>query len=122
MYLRKNFPIWRDAEQLCIEIEQAVRNFPRYHKYTIGSELRTLASGVLSAVTHAINNTEDKLYWVKKLTILIEELKLKIQIAKQLKVYQNFKQFEVIARLAVSIGKQARGWLKKLQHHGQQGT
>ena len=100
MYLRKNFPIWRDAEQLCIEIEQAVRNFPRYHKYTIGSELRTLASGVLSAVTHAINNTEDKLYWVKKLTILIEELKLKIQIAKQLKVYQNFKQFEVIARLA----------------------
>ena len=39
MYLRKNFPIWRDAEKLLIEVELAVRNFPRYHKYSLGTEL-----------------------------------------------------------------------------------
>ena len=47
-YLSKQFPIFRDAEQLVIAIEQVVRTFSRYYKYTLGSELRVLASKVLN--------------------------------------------------------------------------
>lgn len=36
----KNLPIWRDAMRLAVEMEVAVRGFPRYHKYTLGTELR----------------------------------------------------------------------------------
>ncbi len=36
----QQLPIWRDATRMLVEIEQAVRRFPRYHKYTLGSELR----------------------------------------------------------------------------------
>jgi hypothetical protein len=57
-YLNKNFPIWRDAEVLVIQVELAVRQFPRYHKYTLGTELRQLAMQVLSNVTHAINQKQ----------------------------------------------------------------
>jgi hypothetical protein len=33
----KHLPIWRDATQLLVQVESAVRLFPRYHKYTLGT-------------------------------------------------------------------------------------
>ncbi len=36
-------PICRDAQRLLLAVEQCVRNFPRYHKYQIGSQLRAQA-------------------------------------------------------------------------------
>ena len=35
-----HLPIWRDANRLLVIIEEAVRHFPRYHKYTLGTEDR----------------------------------------------------------------------------------
>ena len=35
-----HLPTWRDANRLLVAVEQAVRLFPRYHKYTLGTELR----------------------------------------------------------------------------------
>lgn len=43
-------PIWRDANRLLIEIEQAVRKFPRYHKYALGSDLRRQVGAGLPAL------------------------------------------------------------------------
>jgi hypothetical protein len=40
MMQRKDIPILRDAPQLLLEVEQAVRHFPRYYKYTLGTEMR----------------------------------------------------------------------------------
>ena len=37
-------PIVKAAERLLLEIEQAVRRFPRYHKYTHGTRLREQAT------------------------------------------------------------------------------
>ena len=39
--MNKTLPIWRDANRLLLEMDQAVQHFRRYHKYTLGSELRT---------------------------------------------------------------------------------
>jgi hypothetical protein len=36
----KQIPLWRDSNHCLLEVERAVRQFPRYHKYTLGSELR----------------------------------------------------------------------------------
>ncbi len=35
-----HLPIWRDATRLRLTIEEAVRLFPQYHQYTLGTELR----------------------------------------------------------------------------------
>ncbi|TDO99938.1 hypothetical protein [Marinomonas balearica] len=106
-WLNKNFPIWRDAEKLMLEVEQAVRHFPRYHKYTLGSELRQLA-------TQSINQKEMRTSWVKRLQIYIEELKLKIQLAKSVQAFRAFAEFQSLVELAVSVARQAHHWYKKL--------
>ena len=33
-------PIWRDSVAMLVFIEVAVRHFPRYQKYTLGTEIR----------------------------------------------------------------------------------
>ena len=36
----RHLPIWKAAFDLAVHLEHAVRRFPRYHKYTLGTELR----------------------------------------------------------------------------------
>lgn len=51
-------PIWRDANQLLVAIELAVRGFARYHKYTVGVELRNTCLRVCRRV---LGNLDEKL-------------------------------------------------------------
>ena len=39
---------------LAVHLEHAVRQFPRYHKYTLGSELRQTAQRLCRLVAHAL--------------------------------------------------------------------
>ena len=36
----QNFPIFRAALELCTYIETIVKGFDKYHKYTIGEDMR----------------------------------------------------------------------------------
>ena len=36
----EHLPIYKKAMDLTVYLEKIVRNFSRYHKYTLGSELR----------------------------------------------------------------------------------
>ena len=46
-------PIWRDANRLLVEIERAVRRFPRYHKYALGTDLRRQGMSVCRCIVRA---------------------------------------------------------------------
>lgn len=48
-----HLPIWRDAQRLLVWAEQAVRRFSRYHKYTLGAQLREQALTVCRLVIRA---------------------------------------------------------------------
>ena len=48
-----SLPIWRDANQFLLAIEKVVKLFPRYHKYTLGSELRQNALKVCNLIHQA---------------------------------------------------------------------
>ena len=50
-------PIWRDANRLLVEIETAVRAFPRSHGDTVGSDLRVLAMRVFRLLSRALAAT-----------------------------------------------------------------
>lgn len=45
-WLNKRFSIWRDDELLVITIEQVVRGFPRYHKYTMGLKVTPISNAL----------------------------------------------------------------------------
>lgn len=110
-----HLPIWRDANRLLLAIEQAVRAFPRYHKYTLGSDLRRQAMQLCRLILRAADQRGDQGRWVAQLVTAVDDLKLSIQLAKELQAFRSFSEFQTIAELAVAVGKQSGGWRKRLQ-------
>ena len=49
----QQLPLWRDVNRLLLEVEQAVRGFSRYYKYTLGAELRLMSLTVCRSVARA---------------------------------------------------------------------
>lgn len=105
--------IWADAMQLAIEIETAVRGFPRYHKYTLGSDLRRQAAVVCRRVAQAARFPERRMAALEALVMAVEDLKITLQLAKEVKAFANFAQFQRVVELAVQVGKQSGGWWKQ---------
>ncbi|MEN3158254.1 hypothetical protein ABC502_07715 [Alkalimonas sp. NCh-2] len=58
-------------------------------------------------------------YWVTELIWAVDELKLSLQLASQLKAFKSFKQFEAIIRLADEVGRCAGGWKRSLREKSQ---
>ena len=46
----RHLPIWKAALDLAVHLEHAVRRFPRYHKYTLGT-VQTAPTGIDLATT-----------------------------------------------------------------------
>ena len=44
-------PLWRDSNRFLVEVETAVRTFPRYHKYTLGSDATALSTAASPAIS-----------------------------------------------------------------------
>ena len=105
-----NLPIYKSALDFCVYIETIVKNFDKYTRYSIGEDLRSYSKELLFLI-HRANRTESK---NEKPTLLVEkceESKMLIQIAKELKVFKSFKQFEHSSKLCVNICKQSQAWL-----------
>jgi hypothetical protein len=111
-------PIVKLAERVLLEVELVVRGFPRYHKYTIGSELREQARNAVRYAHRAWRDQARRPEWTGKLAFAIDDLKLSLQLGKQVQAFKSFRQFEVIARLAAELGRQCGGW-RKQQSKGQ---
>jgi hypothetical protein len=103
-------PIYKSALNLAVYMEQIVRGFEKYHKYTMGVDLRQKSKMLLFAINRA-NLSEDRVYALRKLRDICEEMKMLLQLSKELQVFQNFKQFEHSSLLAVTVCKQAQAWL-----------
>ena len=112
-------PIWCDANRLLVEIETAVRAFPRYHKYTVGGDLRVLAMRVCRLLARALTPTgEQRLASVRQLLDTLGDLKITIQLAREVQAFAGFAAFERSATLAVALGKQRGAWLRRLSATG----
>lgn len=111
----QQLPLWRDAQRFVLEMELAVRAFPRYHKYTLGSELRTQAMAVNRLVARAAQQGDvaRRAALLERLVWEIEDVKIRLQLAKELQAFASFAQFQRLAEQAVALGKQSGGWCKK---------
>ncbi len=116
----KDLPILRDAKSLLVRLEQTVKDFPRYHKYTLGSDLRQQSYKVVRMIVFCIQTKQNRVHNVQRLFLMIEDLKTQLQIGKELAVYQNFKQFEGLAKMTFDLSKQVKSWQNKLQQRANQ--
>ena len=106
-----HLPIYKAAMDMTVYLEQIVCHFGRYHKYTIGSELRTLSRQVVILIIRA-NNAQNKELDLETLLEKLEEMKILFRIAKEVKAFNNFHSFEVSLRHLDSVTRQCVGWLK----------
>jgi len=109
--LYENLPIYKRGLDLAIYFEKIVRNFSRYHKYTVGTELRNSSRRILKLIVKA-NSMKDKREMLLKVREEIEGLKIMIKICKEIRAFQSFKSFEYSIRNTVDIAKQNEGWLR----------
>jgi len=96
-----------------LDIEKAVRVFPRYHKYATGAELRKQIRKVVRLSNRAWRDPQNRAMWLDKMAWTIDELKVTLQLGKSLQAFRSFAEFEQIIRLAADLGRQCGGWQKK---------
>ena len=112
-------PIVKLAERLLVDVEQAVRRFARYHKYTYGTKLREHALNIARLAHRASRDRAKRSTWIGRLVWLIDDFKLLLQLGQQIKAFASFGQFESFARVARELGKQAGGWYRQQHPNGQ---
>ena len=87
MARHEHLPIYKAALDMTVHFEGLVAGFSRYHKYTLGTELRKGSRAVLQQVLRA-NNAKDKTERSTELLVLrdrIEALLLAMRVAKEVK-------------------------------------
>jgi hypothetical protein len=112
-------PIARLSHRILADVENAVRRFPRFHKYSVGADLRSHVMQVARCVHKAWRDPEHRLARVLELCSAVDDLKISMQLGKQVRAFGSFAEFEALAKLVHQLGQQSGGWLKKLQSMGQ---
>jgi 23S rRNA-intervening sequence protein len=110
----RHLPVWKAALDLAVHLEHAVRRFPRYHKYTLGTELRQTAQRLCRLVARA-NDARDaaRAAALDELVLCVEEMKTLLTLAQEIKAFANFNEFAGATELTVSLGKQSGGWRRR---------
>jgi len=109
-------PVVMLAERLLVDVEQAVRRFARFHKYTFGTDLRTSAMEVATLAHRAWREPARRRKWLDRLVHAVDDLKLRLQLGSRIHAFASFRQFEQFARLASDLGRQVGGWYREQKH------
>ncbi len=111
----EHLPIYKAAFDLNVYVEQIVRHFSRYHKYTLGTELRNRARTLVQLIVRANNlHVQERLAVLYALREELEQLKLTIRLCKEVKAFHNFHSFQTAINQVIDISKQNEGWIKSL--------
>lgn len=111
MSLYEELPVYKAAQDMAVYFERVVRHFERYHKYTLGVEIRTLAHRILILVAKANTRQAREESLIEALEKL-EELKITLRLCKEVKAFNSFKSFEVATKSIIEVSKQCEGWLR----------
>ena len=116
----EHLPIYRAAFDLAVHIEKIVRNFSRYHKYTLGTELRDGSRRILQRIMEAneTGKSRDREPALEALRREIETLKVTARLAQESEAFASTRAYLHIAEQVVGIARQNEGWLRKAQKTG----
>lgn len=107
----EHLPIYREAMRLAVHLENVVRGFARYHKYTLGSEMRSGAHEIVALIIKA-NSAADRAPVLLELRDAVERVKITARICQEVKGFKTFAAFTTTVEGLVLIARQNEGWLK----------
>lgn len=108
----EHLPIYRDAYDLTVHIEKIVRNFSRYHKYTLGTDLRNKTRAVLERIIEA-NNTPNRGELLLGLRQQLESLKVLARLCHDSEAFNGgTKSYLYVVERLTGLARQNEGWIK----------
>ncbi len=107
----EHLPIYKKAFDLAVHLEKVVAGFSRYHKYTLGSDLRNHSRAIVMAVVSA-NSSRNKIPHLLKLREDLEELLLLVRLCKETKAFKSFKAYQFVVEETALVSRQNEGWLR----------
>ena len=110
----EHLPIYKQAMDVAVHFENVVAGFSRYHKYTLGTELRNQSRAVVALIVKA-NAARDKRSELLALRECLDELLILMRLAKEVKAFKSFSSFQFAAEQVVSVCRQNEGWLRSTQ-------
>ena len=109
----EHLPIFRDAYDLTVHIEKIVRNFSRYHKYTLGSYFREWTRNVLDKIVQANSDRENRAARLLELRQELESFKVITRLCHDSLAFPNTRSYLHVAKRITNLAKQNEGWLKQ---------
>ncbi len=109
----EHLPIYQQAMKVAIHCEKVVAGFSRYHKYTLGTELRNTSREIVQVIV-AANSTREKLPRLLMVRERLEGLLILLRLCKEVKAFKSFKAFQYAIEQVVAVSKQNEGWIRSV--------
>ena len=109
----EHLPIFRDAYDLTVHIEKIVRNFSRYHKYTLGSDLRKRSRNILDKIVQANSDRENREARLLELRQELESFKVITRLCHDSLAFPNTRSYLHVAKRITNLAKQNEGWIRQ---------
>ena len=106
----EHLPIYKKAFDLAVHCEKVVAGFSRYHKYTLGTELRNRSREIVQLIIRA-NSSRDKAPHLLHLRDDLEAMLLLVRLCKETKAFKSFAAFQFAAEEVIAVSRQNEGWL-----------
>lgn len=105
----EHLPIYKQAMDVAVHFEKVVAGFSRYHKYTLGTELRNKSRDIVALIVkaNAANDKYDHLLLVRE---RLDELLIIVRIAKEARAFKNSNSFQYAIEQVVSVCRQNEFW------------
>jgi hypothetical protein len=107
-----HLPIYRAAFDLVVRLEKLVRQFSRYHKYTLGTELRDGSRRILERIIKA-NDSRDREPVLTQLRQDLEWFKVLARLCHESGAFASMRAYLYVAEQIVGLAKQNEGWLRQ---------
>jgi hypothetical protein len=117
----EHLPIYRAAFDLAVHVEKIVRHFSRYHKYTLGTELREGSRRILEIIIDA-NTRKDRAVLLRDLRRHLEWYKTLVRLCHESGGFSSNTSYFHISEHVVNIAKQNEGWLRQAERSNSEAT
>lgn len=111
----EHLPIYKQALDVAVHFERVVAGFSRYHKYTLGTELRNKSREIVALVVKA-NSAREKPPHLVRLRESLDELLILMRLAKEVRAFRSFESFQYAVEQVISVCRQNEGWLRSTRN------
>lgn len=105
----EHLPLFKSTYDFKLYFVKLSRGFPRDFKYGIAVEIRKLCLEIIDNIVLA-NSSVDKTAYLQSILLIVERMKVKIRLLKDLGV-TKMSSYKFMAESLVKISKQTNGWM-----------